>query len=62
MVHLDDDVFVDGEAVHGLMIICTIGRRRAINGVVRKGDQKCAKNGFLRALTEDYLTIVHLRV
>lgn len=54
MVHLDDDVFVDGEAVHGLMIICTIERRRAINGVVRKG--------FLRALAEDYLTIVHLRV
>ena len=62
MVHLDDDVFVDGEAVHGLMIICTIERRRAINRVVRKGDQKCAKNGFLRALAEDYLAIVHLRV
>ena len=59
MVHLDDDVFVDGEAVQ---IICTIERRRAINRVVRKGDQKCAKNGFLRALAEDYLAIVHLRV
>ena len=43
MVHLDDDVFVDGEAVHGLMIICTIERRRAINGVVRKGDQNARK-------------------
>ena len=43
MIHLDDDVFVDGEPVHGLMIICTIGRRRAINGVVRKGDKNARK-------------------
>ena len=43
MVHLDDDVFVDGAAVRGLMIICTIERRRAINGVVRTGDKNARK-------------------